>query len=103
MYDDGGATLTNVTFRANSAGEGGGLYETGFGATLTNVVFDKNSAVTDGGGLSWGGISADSSNPGEALTLTNVDFYGNSTPGQGGAISATALPANFVLTNDILW
>ncbi|MBV6403049.1 MAG: hypothetical protein CNIPEHKO_03372 [Anaerolineales bacterium] len=73
MYNAGTATLTNVTFSANSAGRlgigsGGGMYNTGT-ATLTNVTFSANSAQDSGGGMY---------NTGTA-TLTNITFSANST------------------------
>ncbi|MHC4675157.1 MAG: S8 family serine peptidase [Planctomycetota bacterium] len=89
--DEGGAifhgdlTLTNCTFRANSAEYGGAL--DCFGATLTNCTFTGNSAYYLGGGMYGTG------------TLINCTFSGNSAERNGGGMKSF----NSTLINCILW
>jgi predicted outer membrane repeat protein len=69
--------LTDVTFHANSAVEGGGMRNFEFShPILTNVVFDGNSVTRSGGGME----NFNYSNP----ALTNVIFR-NNTAGELGA------------------
>jgi predicted outer membrane repeat protein len=45
------STLTNVTFNGNSANSGGGLFNGSSSPTLTNATFKLNSAISLGGGI----------------------------------------------------
>ena len=91
------ATLTNVTFADNQAGEsgwtgdGGGMYNRDSEVVLADVVFSGNEAFLNGDG---GGIDNWSSN----LTLTDGTFSGNSAE-YGGGISSHAGDHNLILTN----
>jgi predicted outer membrane repeat protein len=68
--------LTDVTFHANSAVEGGGMRNFEFShPILTNVIFDGNSVTSSGGGME----NFHYSNP----ALTNVIFR-NNTAGDAG-------------------
>jgi predicted outer membrane repeat protein len=89
----GGAspTLTNVTFNANSADNGGGMATQDISPTLTNVTFNGNSADSGGGGMYDGS--------GSSPTLTNVTFSGNSAAWGGGMY--TSGEASATLTNVI--
>src|SRR5262249_39832178 len=85
-------TLNGVTFYGNSAGLGGGIYNSELSVdTLTNVVFTANSASQLGGGLL---------NFGQA-TLMNATFSSNFSF-HGGAIyniAAAGSQASLALTN----
>ncbi len=74
-----GVTLTDCTFRGNSAWHGGGLknYGSSGGLTLVNCIFSDNSV-----GASGGGLSTDSA----LSSLTNCTFCGNSAADDGGAV-----------------
>ena len=91
-------TLTNVTFRGNSASNsGGGMYNTGSSPTLTNVTFSGNSA-TFGGGMH----NTSGSNP----TLKNATFGGNSASNNGGGMYNFGCPGgcgNPQVSNTIFW
>lgn len=87
-------TLTDCTFRGNSAGgEGGGLYFEG-GGTLTNCVLAGNSAGTDGGGMYNHG-NADS------LAVINCTFVGNVANRSAGGMYVDAIGTT--LTKCIFW
>ncbi|GAB4527823.1 MAG: hypothetical protein Fur0018_13670 [Anaerolineales bacterium] len=75
-YNSSSPTLTNVTFSANSAPNGGGMYNESSSPTLTNVTFSANSASDSGGGMQ----NSNNSSP----TLTNVTFADNSANVGGG-------------------
>ncbi len=81
MYNHSGSspTLTNVTFVANSAteGGGGGMSNARNSPTLTNVTFTANSAKEGGGGIQ---------NYESTSTLTNVAFAANSAGNEGGGM-----------------
>ena len=62
--------LTNVTFRSNSAGYGGGMYNNKSYSTLTNVTISGNRAAVGGGG---GGVY----NVKGTITLINSLVDGN--------------------------
>jgi hypothetical protein len=120
MYNERSSpTLTNCTFRSNSANHGGGLYNRdGSSPTLTNCTFTGNSASSSGGGIQnhtsspiligciFSGNSTVSAGGGMANaysspTLTNCTFSANSAVVYGGGISNhSSSPA---LTNCILW
>ena len=69
IYNEGTATLTNVTLSGNkSLNDGGGIYNEGT-ATLTNVTLSGNETTEDSGG----GISNFYGN----VTLTNATLSGN--------------------------
>jgi predicted outer membrane repeat protein len=76
LYNEGTATLTNVTVSGNSsANDGGGLLNSGSGmATLIKVALSGNSAADAGGGLM---------NFNTAI-LDRVTLSGNSAGGGGG-------------------
>jgi CSLREA domain-containing protein len=76
MYNTGDASLTNVTFSANSAGFGGGMDNWGT-TTLTNVTFRDNTAGFGGGIYNYGDSTS---------RLTNVTFSGNSVTHYGGGM-----------------
>jgi CSLREA domain-containing protein len=76
ILNGGALIVSNVTFSANSATSGGGMYNTtSCSSTLTNVTFSANFA-TSGGGMY--------NNTGSSPTLTNVTFSANSAAGGGG-------------------
>ena len=79
MYNtSGAATLSNLTFSANSAAFGGGICNhENSNLTLEDVVFSSNIASDSGAG-----IYNTNSNP----TLTNVDFSNNMATVNGGGI-----------------
>jgi len=74
----GRPTLTNCTFRGNSAYCGGGTYNSNSNPTVTNCTFTGNSAEWEGGGM----YNFDNSNP----IVTNCTFTGNSVDQRGGGI-----------------
>ncbi|MBN1667315.1 MAG: DUF11 domain-containing protein [Anaerolineales bacterium] len=77
-------TLTDVTFRSNSAGWGGGMDNNNNShPELINVSFNNNAALGSSGGTGGGMHNTNSSNP----TLTNVVFSGNSATNVGGGMS----------------
>jgi hypothetical protein len=49
FYNDGTADMTNTTLSGNSADLGGGLFNNGGTVTLTNATLSDNSATTGGG------------------------------------------------------
>ena len=74
----GNLTVTNCTFRNNSAENGGGMYNNYASPKLTNCTFIKNSASKSGAGISnWFDC-----NP----TLTDCMFNGNSSLYYGGGM-----------------
>jgi len=92
MYNDQSSlTLTNLTFRGNSAIAGGGMYNVESNPVLTNLVFSGNSAVYFGGGL----INYQSS-----PVLTNLTLSGNSADIGGGMYNNAGSP---LVNNAILW
>jgi len=92
MYNDQSSlTLTNLTFRGNSAIAGGGMYNVESNPVLTNLVFSGNSAVYFGGGL----INYQSS-----PVLTNLTLSGNSADIGGGMYNNAGSP---LVKNAILW
>jgi predicted outer membrane repeat protein len=91
LYNNGDAVFTNITFDNNAADNGGGMLTHG-SPTLTNVTFGGNSAQNYGGGMVV--------SPGASPTLTNVTFKNNSAGGYGGALFNNSEP---VLSNAILW
>ncbi len=80
LYNDGAATLTDVSIVANNSGtDGGGISNTG-GLDLTNVTIAVNMANC-GGGLHHDGA-------GSTLSMTSVTVSGNTATNQGGGIYA---------------
>ncbi len=81
MYSSSGSpTLTGCTFIGNSARSGGGMQVYSGSPTLTGCTFIGNAAVdvmSGGGGISIGGPA----------TLTNCSFSGNTADYWGGGIS----------------
>ncbi|HXF86351.1 MAG TPA: choice-of-anchor Q domain-containing protein [Anaerolineales bacterium] len=82
------STLTNVTFRNNSASEGGGGMVVGAEGpsltVLTNVTFSNNSSAQYGGGAA---------NIGDGnLILTNATFKDNTADTYGGGIANGGMP-----------
>ena len=92
------ATLTNVTFVGNQAGEngwtgdGGGMYNRDSEVILTDAVFSGNVTFLNGEG---GGIDNWSSD----LTVTNATFSGNSAEGGGGISNHYSGEHSLDLTN----
>jgi len=82
LYNDGLATLTNVTIRGNTAtnGIGGGLYTAGTNGTLSMV----GTLVSDNRAFNGGGIYADSISG--TLTLANSQIINNQSDLSGGGL-----------------
>lgn len=76
-YDNSTPTLTNVTFSANSADSGGGMYNENSSPTLTNITFSGNPAAYNGGGMY---------NSFSSPALSNVTFSTNSAEYAGGGM-----------------
>lgn len=101
LYNDGTATLINVTLSGNFAYWGGGLSNSG-NATLTDVTIENNLGAAYGGGIENNGtvtltnvtLSNNTAFPGfgggifnwSTATLTNVTFSGNYAHDSGGGI-----------------
>jgi predicted outer membrane repeat protein len=64
-------TVTNCTFRDNSADFGGGMHNFGGFPTVTNCTFSGNSATSQGGGMRF--VGPFDSTP----TVTNCILWGN--------------------------
>ena len=80
IYNSGGTVnVTNSTFSGNSANTtyGGGINNSGGTVNVTNSTFSSNSAVTGGGGINNGG---------GIVNVTNSTFAGNSSAAYGGVI-----------------
>ena len=92
IYNDGTATLTDVTFNANSAIHGGGLASDRM-LTLTDDTFMDNSApFGDGGGLD---------NEGGTAKSTDDTFASNSAvAGDGGGVDNAGGSAMLTLSGD---
>jgi predicted outer membrane repeat protein len=94
--DYNSVTLTNCTFIGNSAEDGGGMNNSHWGATATNCVFSGNSATEKGGGICsyylYGGD----------LTLSNCTFSGNVADVYGGAV-CNQVEGDLELINCIAW
>lgn len=86
-----GPTLGNLTFSANFADDGGGMYNNWSSPTLTNVTFETNITTGLGGGM----MNMLSSNP----TLTKVTFTGNQASGEGGGGMYNTAGSNPQLTD----
>ncbi|MDE7301552.1 MAG: M60 family metallopeptidase, partial [Clostridia bacterium] len=78
VYNTGGATFTNVTFKNNSTSQNGGAIANFSGGviTLTDCTFTNNTAKEFGGALTLDGKT----------TLINVTITGNKATKRGGAI-----------------
>jgi len=97
-YDRGGGinsyygspTITNCTFRANSAGSGGVMYNNSSSPTITNCTFSGNSAKYGGGVMNnWNNSSP---------VLTNCTFNNNSAEWGGGGM-CNVLGSSAMLSN----
>ena len=103
MYNNAGSpTLTDVTFRGNTATQGGGMYNEGSSPTLTNVTFSGNSATSTALYFGGGGMYNNSSSP----TLTDVTFSGNTADEGGGMrnyISSPMLINVSIIGNSARW
>ncbi|MEJ2721804.1 MAG: choice-of-anchor Q domain-containing protein, partial [bacterium] len=86
------ARLYNVSFEANTASSGGGLYLQVGSAVLVNTVFSDNLAINYGGGIY--------ASTAGALTITNGTFSGNTATYGGGIANNNSDP---IVTNTILW
>ncbi len=116
----GSPTLRDLIFKANSAADGGGMYNANSFPKLYRVVFVGNSATDLGGGgmynyfsspvlnvVSFGGNTANSASSGGAgggmynyasnPSLTNVTFRGNA--GVYGGAMFNVVSSDPVLTN----
>lgn len=96
-------TVANVTFSANSANDGGGMYNYGFAEgtspVLNNVTFSNNSAERSGAMVNKGSFYGTSS-----PVLIDVTFISNTASGTGGAMgnsSDSGGTSSPVLTNVI--
>ncbi len=79
MYcEDGSPTFTNCTFSANVADWGGGIYCVGSSPTITNCTFSENRGPDLGGGIYCVGSSP---------KITNCTFSENRTVAAGGGIA----------------
>ena len=90
-YVLGALTVSNCTFAANSANNGGGIYaETGSSVTALACTFSSNAVSFAGGGLSS-----------EATVLVKeCTFVGNTAAGAGsggGAVNATSANLSLIL------
>ena len=89
MYNDNTSpTVTNCTFRGNSASNvGGGMYNVSSSPTVTNCTFTGNSVGNYGGGMYNGNSSP---------TVINCSFTGNSSGnfgyGGGGMYNDSSFP-----------
>ena len=87
--------IDNVTFAANKAGHGGGIYASNNKVFIANSSFISDSASTEGGAVYFSdGI----------LFINNTSFTSNYSVGDGGAIyilkSSTISLTNTQLTNN---
>ncbi len=80
--------IRNTTFIANSAHEGGGVYnEQGSAPSFESVRFENNTAESSGGGLySTQFLPSD-----RVVSLSEVEFYGNEAGSTGGGLFAAGL------------
>jgi predicted outer membrane repeat protein len=76
-------TLTNLTFTANQAYEGGGMYNDFSSPVITNCTFSGNRAADRGGGIY---------NSGSSPVLINVTFSGNQASMGGGLMNYSSNP-----------
>ena len=87
IFSGHGTTINNVQFKSNSAGEGGALF-VGSEATaniINGSVFDSNTATTVGGAISTRSVDA-GNNVDAKLDIVGATFSGNSAGTTGGAI-----------------
>ncbi|MFZ5886035.1 MAG: choice-of-anchor Q domain-containing protein, partial [Chloroflexota bacterium] len=82
-------SLTDVTFSANTAARGGGLYTQNSSPTLTRVVFTGNTA-TSGAGGGMNNQTLTLSDAPSLPSLTDVTFNGNIANGGGGMYNNNA-------------
>lgn len=94
------ATLSGVRFAGNAASEGGGMAIMNSHATLTEVTFEANSAAGEslpgyGGGLFLEGSTAE---------LEDIEFVGNQAVASGGGLAvwyeSAAMLTNVQLTDN---
>src|SRR5437762_12006211 len=85
-------TIINSTLSGNTAGFGGGVFNSGT-LTIINSTVSGNTA-SEGAGIYNSGANT--------LTITNSTFSGNAAPGAGGAIFnlATLMIANSTLSDN---
>ncbi len=81
IYNSGTLTLEKSTINGSAAGTGGGLYNDGI-MDLTNDTLNGNSATGSGGGIYNGSITA--AGVVAQATLTNVTLSNNSAANGGG-------------------
>ena len=105
MFTNGGSpVLAKVTFKDNTAvKEGGGMavHSAPTGATLTNVTFSGNSAGNAENAGIGGGMLIKAGSSGSPV-LTYITLSGNSATSAGGGIYAMDSAAP-VIKNTILW
>ncbi|MFZ5884574.1 MAG: choice-of-anchor Q domain-containing protein, partial [Chloroflexota bacterium] len=82
-------TLTDVTFSANTAARGGGLFTQNGSPALTRVVFTGNIA-TSGAGGGMNNQTLTTSDAPSRPSLTDVTFSGNIANGGGGMYNNNA-------------
>jgi hypothetical protein len=75
-HSSGTLAIVNSTLSGNSAGVGGGIYSRLGALTVTNTMLSGNSADDAGGGIYSSGV----------LTVTSSTFSDNSAFGDGGGI-----------------
>jgi CSLREA domain-containing protein len=97
IFSNGGTlTVSDSTFRDNSAFVGGAINQTSGTVTITNSTFSGNSSLDDGGAIySQGSFLL-------TITVTNSTFSGNSAGRFGGAIRiiiGTLHLSNSILAN----
>jgi len=100
MYNKSGSpTLTNCTFRGNSANYGGAIYNNEGSPLITHTLFDRNFTFT----VCWGDVCSPGTGSGiyndkSSTKLENCTFTHNSTTdGRGGGIFNEK--GNHVITN----
>ena len=87
IFSGHGTTLNNVEFKSNSAGEAGAVF-VGAEATaniINGSVFDSNTATTVGGAIATRSVDA-GTNSEAKLDIVGATFKGNSAGTTGGAI-----------------
>ncbi|GAC1386203.1 MAG: hypothetical protein NVSMB42_06510 [Herpetosiphon sp.] len=92
------ATIANVSFTENGAGDGGAMYNTGKLPNLKNVSFVRNTATRGAG------IYNDSSNASFGTnSFVNLSFSNNRAGAGGGIYNANSSPrsVNIVFANNV--
>lgn len=80
IYSEGGLTVTNSTFSANSADAGGAIFIAAGTAEISNSTFANNLASQGGALFTWTGTAA----------VLNSTFFANSATYGGAAYNETA-------------